>query len=63
MSLLKAIEHGKERRGPYYDSRRFDSSCRHRGGCPYCEGNRTFRNRRLLARAAEMIRDANGSEQ
>ncbi len=40
MSLDKAIEHGKEKRKPYYTSGRFDRSCRPHGGCPYCESNR-----------------------
>ena len=40
MSLNKAIEHGKEKRKPYYRSKRFDRSCRNHGGCPYCLDNR-----------------------
>lgn len=40
MSHDKAIQHGKEHRKPYRDSRRFDSSCRHGGSCDYCRGNR-----------------------
>jgi len=48
MSLKKAILHGKEKRKPYYGSKRFDSSCRPHGGrpgkhvdgCPYCQANR-----------------------
>ena len=42
MGLEKAIEHKKEHRKPYYDSRRICASCRNHGGCPYCENNRTF---------------------
>lgn len=42
MSLEKAIRHGKEKRKRYYGSADFDHSCRPHGGCPYCEGNRTF---------------------
>jgi hypothetical protein len=38
--LNKAIEHGKEKRKPYYRSQRFDKSCRPHGGCPWCESNR-----------------------
>jgi hypothetical protein len=40
MSLDKAIQHGKEKRKPYRDSRAFDRSCRNHGDCPYCAGKR-----------------------
>lgn len=40
MSLGKAIEHGKEHREQYHDSRRFDATCRNHGSCPWCERNR-----------------------
>jgi len=63
MALDKAIQHGKEHRAPYYDSRRIDTSCRHRGGCAWCESQRTFRNRRKLLRASEMQREASQTAQ
>lgn len=40
MTLDKSILHGKEYRGPYYKSKRFDKSCRNHGKCPYCRKNR-----------------------
>jgi hypothetical protein len=40
MSLEKGIYHGKEKRKPYYDSRRFDWSCKQHGGCAWCYSNR-----------------------
>jgi hypothetical protein len=46
MSLEKAIYHGKERRKPYYDSRRFDWSCRNHKSCGYCRNNRTFKHKK-----------------
>jgi len=48
MSLEKSIASGKERRKPYRGTARFDKSCRHgaKNPCPYCEGNRTFKNKR-----------------
>jgi hypothetical protein len=51
MTLDKAIRHGKERRKPYRGSAAIDPSCRihggaKKGGCPWCEGNRTHKNRR-----------------
>lgn len=40
MSLDKAIEHGKERRKPYYGSKAIDATCRNHGSCQYCVENR-----------------------
>lgn len=48
MSLDKAIKSGKEKRKPYYDSRRFDHTCRNHGSCKWCEGNRTYNNKKKL---------------
>lgn len=45
MSLDKAIEHGKEKRKPYYRSKRFDRSCRNHGSCGWCQGNREHNNK------------------
>jgi len=30
----------RTRKAPYQNSRRFDSSCRNHGSCPWCAGNR-----------------------
>jgi len=46
MSLEKAIEHGKEKRRPYRDCRRFDPSCRNHKSCPYCRSTRTHLTKR-----------------
>jgi len=48
MSLVKAIEHKKEKRKPYRGSKTIDPSCRNHGGCPWCEENRKhkFRDKR-----------------
>ena len=46
MSLTKAIKHGKEKRKEYRKSKRFDKTFRNHGGCPYCEKNRTYKNKR-----------------
>ena len=43
--LDKGIEHGKEHRKQYYDSRAFDRSCRAHGGCLWCESNRKHKFR------------------
>jgi hypothetical protein len=36
----------KDKRQAYRKSKAFDRSCRNHGGCPYCEGNRLFTNKR-----------------
>ena len=53
MSLDKAIQHGKEKRKPYRGSKAVDSSCRHGGGCKYCENNRQYKNKKRLDVAKE----------
>lgn len=53
MALDKGIKFGKEKRKPYYDSRKFDGTCRNHGSCSVCEGNRTIANKRREASAAE----------
>jgi len=45
MSLEKAIEHGKERRKPYYGSKAIDCTCRNHGSCQWCLGNRLHKFR------------------
>ena len=42
MGLEKAIEHNKEKRKQYRDSRRVDTWCRNHGMCRWCEGNRLY---------------------
>jgi hypothetical protein len=51
MSLDKAITSGKEKRKPYRKAKRFDTSCRNHGGCPYCERNRLYNTRKALEKA------------
>ena len=46
MSLDKAIEHNKEHRKPYRGAKAVYKMCRNHGGCPYCQGNRTYRDRK-----------------
>ncbi len=40
MTLDKAIEHGKEKRKPYYGGKRFFLDCRPGGDCPWCAASR-----------------------
>ena len=51
MSLDKAIQHKKEHRKPYRDSRRWDCTCRNHGACSYCVSTRTHFDRRARVHA------------
>lgn len=64
MSLDKAIEHGKERRKPYYGSKAIDATCRNHGGCPWCEENRKhkFRDKRPPLREDRIYGEQNTQE-
>lgn len=42
MAFDKYYPNRKDKRKPFYKSKRFDRSCRCHGGCPYCEGNRMY---------------------
>lgn len=49
MALHKAIKSGKEKRVEYGTKgqpycKAVDPSCRNHGGCPWCTGNRTYKN-------------------
>ena len=57
MALDKAIEHGKEHRKPYRGAKKVDSSCRNHGGCPWCKGNRTNKEKSKDKVAKKHIRD------
>jgi hypothetical protein len=46
MAFDNQLGRGKDRRKPYYDTRRFDWTCRNHGSCGYCEDRRTFANKR-----------------
>jgi hypothetical protein len=50
MSFDKAIEHGKEKRKQYTNSKLFDSDCRNHGYCEYCRDNRLYQSHRELLR-------------
>lgn len=46
MSLIKAIQAGKEHRLPYRKAKAVSYHCRNHGGCEWCEGNRLYSSRR-----------------
>jgi len=48
----------KDRRQPYRGSRAFDTSCRCHGGCPWCEGNRLYQDKRERQAADDEIQYA-----
>ena len=57
MALDKAIEHGKEHRKPYKGAKAVCSSCRNHGGCLWCEGNRTNKEKSTDKIAKKHIKD------
>jgi len=46
----------KDHRSVYYDSRRFDASCRNHHSCPYCYNTRTYQRRRAFEAARIELR-------
>ena len=50
MSFDKDYPNRKDKRKPYYKSKRVDRSCRCHGGCEWCMGNRLhkFRKKELV---------------
>ncbi len=55
--LDKAIEHGKEKRKQYSNPKRIDPTCRNHGGCPYCEGNRNYHDRKEKDRTNYIMKE------
>lgn len=62
MSLEKAIQHNKEKRKPYYDSRRFDYHCRNNGKCSWCKNSRTHRNKRKIFSCIDQEKEYDGTQ-
>lgn len=60
--LDKAIQYGKEHRKPYKSAKQVSCSCRNNGGCPRCEGNRTYKNRKRLQSAYAKKIEENGGD-
>lgn len=55
MSFEKAIEHGKEKRKPYYGSKRIDTTCRNHGSCPYCAKGREYSSNKRKEKLKDMV--------
>ena len=62
MSLDKAIEHGKEKRKPYYGSKAFDCSCRNHGTCSWCLSNRTIQQQKAEEAMKQALKENDNSE-
>lgn len=48
MSLDKAVKHHKVKRKPYRKAKAVSKLCRNHGACSWCEGNRTYKNRKRM---------------
>ena len=57
MTLDKAIEYGKEHRKQYYGSKAVDKSCRNRGDCDWCKGNRLHNSKKRIASIDDKMND------
>jgi hypothetical protein len=63
MSLDKGIEHGKEKRKPYYRSGKFDPTCRPNGGCTYCENGRRHKHKKKEIACKQQIKEYSKEEE
>ncbi len=55
--LDKAIENGKEHRKPYYGSKAIDKTCRNHGSCPWCEGNRRYKDIKKIQKMESLMEE------
>ena len=60
MSLDKAIQSGKEKRKKYYGSKAVDCTCRNGGTCPWCLGNRQYKNKKREEEAEDKLKNGDG---
>lgn len=57
MSFYKNYPNRKDWRKQYYDSRRFDTSCKNHKSCSYCESERLFKRKKLEKEANDEIKE------
>lgn len=57
MGFEKTIEHKKEHRKPYNDSRAIVYSCRNHGSCGRCKGNRLYQSNRENERTETELKE------
>ena len=53
MAFDKSYPNRKDIRKPHRKSKRFDRTCRNRGSCGYCQGNREHNDRRRELAASD----------
>lgn len=63
MSLIKAIDSGKEHRKQYRGAKRVDGTCRNHGNCPYCEENRTYQSRKLKEKIVSELKESKNANE
>ena len=57
MSLNKAIEHHKEHRQKYRNTKKVSKQCRNHGGCSWCEENRTYQGNKLKEKIKSELKE------
>jgi hypothetical protein len=57
MGLEKSIEHGKEHRKPYSGAKSISMHCRNNHDCPWCKGNRLYKNKKREEESINKIKD------
>lgn len=57
MALDKAIISGKEHRKIYFGAKAIDKTCRNHGSCPYCQGNRQYKNKKRLEKILDKMNE------
>lgn len=62
MSLDKAIEHGKEKRKPYYGAQAIDCTCRPHGSCEWCRSNRLYQQLRMEEASRQALDESEEEE-
>ena len=55
--LDKAIKYGKEKRKPYSGSKAIDRTCRNHGSCPFCKGNRLYKNKKREQKMLDKLKE------
>lgn len=58
MSMLKAIEHGKEHRKLYGGIMDYVSCRLHHGPCIYCVNNRLYQRKKEIEKANDKMKEA-----
>jgi hypothetical protein len=58
MGFDKPYPNRKDKRAPFHGAKAIDAQCRNHGTCPWCKGNRTYKNRKRIERAKQLQEDA-----